>query len=1016
MMSSKLRAQLARFSIAGWLGLCPLKALARVEVVYPDTARLGNQFLERQFSLSDSKVKTVRLINRLSGDSVIMRSDEFLLRTYAGTELTGVDFQLTGEPVVQRDGEREQLIFRLVNTEHNIRLDMVLSLGRDEPFMRKQLVLRTEAEPAALVSDVEVERFRTPKEADLGGFGQPLFLPGDHFLGLEFPAGYAECRDGLVTLRHHPGRQLAREPWRTRSAAWGVAPKGEAESWFAKYLAAIRRRPRSFTVYNTWYDLRRGDLTPAVLLPKLELFRHNGVKLDSFVLDDGWQERQSIWAVDTGQYPQGFGPLARQLRQMGTDLGLWMPLTAVRTNLDLDWGAAQGYETSPDRRFYCLSGRKVNDAVRHALHQFIAVDGVNYFKHDFNAFACTSGEHTHLPSSLHGTEANVEAEIAMFEFMRRLRPDLYINPSGGMWLSPWWLMHVDTVWMRYCHDFGYEKRVPAPERRDWAMTYRDSMLWMNLRRDRCQFPVSAIMTIGIIYGKRNMLGGKDEPLDMWTDNVVLNCARGSMLKELYLTPELLSAEQWQILRESLGWAEANQHILARGRMILGDPAKGDVYGYEHILGERGIVCVRNPSLKPQTAAVSLARLPAGQTLLAMVVYPFRQVLSSSLKPDDPLVVELGSNELRVIELRPLGSLGEPVLEGCRYSVEARTDDGLRLALWAADRPSVPIRIQGAGSASATGAQDGIQQVAPDAWTATFPELFVPVKVVKDGEVRAVRGGITASVAVRTNCRFILLFEDATPPTPSVALEIDGERAELATTSGSGWVMHHRDMPAGEQRLDWHIDLDSRSAEPFLGASFQVSAWLLSKHELSSRTLAVQCLKATASRELPTPHARVRKETLLLAEAEQVELHSQCRTAAVSQQDLATAKTAKLHIAVFGSQGGQYSDKPILLNGTEIGKLPANGSPPDRWEKRIIDLETGLLPKLAVRNSIVVKDNAGDCLKVTDVALAVQLADGTWAETDHDSRIYCSAPGWLHDEGTPFRNKASPVITLSFRSQ
>ena len=102
-----------------------------------------------------------------------------------------------------------------------------------------------------------------------------------------------------------------------------------------------------------------------------------------------------------------------------------------------------------------------------------------------------------------------------------------------MWLSPWWLKYVDTVWMQHCADFGYNKEVVAYEPRDWAMTYRDAAIHQNLHGDRSQFPASGIMTIGIIDGKRNRLGGENEPLDRWANNVVVNVGRGSMLKELY---------------------------------------------------------------------------------------------------------------------------------------------------------------------------------------------------------------------------------------------------------------------------------------------------------------------------------------------------------------------------------------------------------------------------------------------------------------------------------------------------
>ena len=980
--------------------LATWSAAASADVKIGDeTASIGNSFLERRFSLSGGCVRTVRLVNRLSGDELVLEADELLLRTADGRELTGRDFTLAGEPSGKGEGGVDRLAFRLRNETEGLGVDVAFTLGLQDAFMRKRLTVRGLGDAPPVVADVEVERFRTDRPSDLGGLGQPLFVPGDLFLGLEYPAGYAECRDGLVALRHHPGREAGRAPWQSKSAVLGVARRGEVERAFASYVSGIRRKPRSFTVYNSWYDVRRGDLTADVLLPKLRLFNEKGVNLHSFVLDDGWQEPKSIWVPEAGQYPGGFGPLAEQLRRLDTDLGLWMPLTAISSNLDLEWGAEQGYETSPDRRFYCLSGLQYSEAVRKALRQFITVDGANYFKHDFNVFSCTGNGHGHLTGRVYGTEANVDAEIAMFRFMRGLREDLYINPSGGMWLSPWWLQHVDTVWMRHCHDFGLETRVPAFTRRDYAMTYRDSMLWRNLRKDRCQFPVSAVMTIGVIYGKRNMLGGKDESLRTWADNVVLNFGRGTMLKELYLTPELLSDDQWRVLRESLGWAEANQEVLAQGGMVLGSPAAGEAYGYAHFARGRGIVCLRNPSVKPQTVTVPLSELPRDGTYLGMVVYPYRQVLSSVLHSSDGLEVELAGTELVVIDIRPPAELTEPVLEGCRYSVAEGDGDGTTgLLLWAQEAASVP-RWHG-----------------PGAWEVQVPGAMTPVRAdVSDG-TRGAAGSAKAAVPERAECRLVVLLEKTSLPPPPVSLEVDGEAAPLRQTTGDGWAMLWRELAPGGQEVRWRTEVGARAEEPFSAGGFRVSVWLMAEHVLTSCAATLSGFRRDATLALPTPHAGVRKQALLLAGPEDVDLVSNCRRRAVSAEDLKQARAAKLHIAVFGSQGGQYEDKVIRLNGVEVGVLPVNGSPPDRWEERLVGIPPAGLAAIRPQNEIVLRNRSGDSFKATDVALAVELADGRWAETSHDRTVYSSTAGWLYSEGTTFRGDASPAIHLEFGSE
>ena len=59
--------------------------------------------------------------------------------------------------------------------------------------------------------------------------------------------------------------------------------------------------------------------------------------------------------------------------------------------------------------------------------------------------------------------------------------------------------------------------------------------------------MTATMTHGVIYGRCCMLGGKDEPLDKWSDNAVWYFLRGMQMKELYITPSILDDAQWDVL-------------------------------------------------------------------------------------------------------------------------------------------------------------------------------------------------------------------------------------------------------------------------------------------------------------------------------------------------------------------------------------------------------------------------------------------------------------------------------------
>jgi hypothetical protein len=86
------------------------------------------------------------------------------------------------------------------------------------------------------------------------------------------------------------------------------------------------------------------------------------------------------------------------------------------------------------------------------------------------------------------------------------------------------------------------------------------------------------------------------------------------LQELYITPELLSAADWDTLAEAAKWARANAETLKDTHWVGGDPAKGEVYGWAAWSEDAAILTLRNPSDRAQTLGLDIGKaleLPAG---------------------------------------------------------------------------------------------------------------------------------------------------------------------------------------------------------------------------------------------------------------------------------------------------------------------------------------------------------------------------------------------------------------------
>lgn len=376
-------------------------------------AVLANAAIRCEFSQADGHWRVVRLSRPDGSDAVTLDAEALALTIFEGPELAGEAFRCTRVTARQEAGEAGLLV-ALECPDPRVSARLTYWLRGDEPYLRQRVTLTGDA--GVVVDELRVLDGAVAAPVAGGGMGLPVWVGESWWLGLEYPLGYAQADEGQVRLYHYPGRSLA-APLQSKTMVIGVAPPGRAaRTGFDEYLRAVKRPSRSHLQYNSWYDLRRDELTPERLLATAEAFRERllepyGLQMDSFVPDDGWQDPQSVWEPRADLYPQGFAAVARGLAAMGMRLGLWMPLTGF--HLDMQWAAEQGLEVSDRGAWYCLSAPRSFAAVKRATARRIADGNLAYYKHDFNMLSCTAEGHGHLPTDRHSREANLDALFAL---------------------------------------------------------------------------------------------------------------------------------------------------------------------------------------------------------------------------------------------------------------------------------------------------------------------------------------------------------------------------------------------------------------------------------------------------------------------------------------------------------------------------------------------------------------------------------------------------------------------------
>ncbi len=610
------------------------------------------------------------------------------------------DFQLLHYEVQELPGDSKELKLFFKGLNSSLELQITYKLEMNAFYVKRKLAVHDSRSGRHFLRWVWPRRglvFRNVKILKPGGFGQPLALQykqGGAFFGLEYPASENSLKPverGKTTL--HCGQELGERigsSWvESEWVVAGLSPNQNVKLWFWKYLDRIRVASlKPFLLYNTWYDVRAPEIveSPAHVMNeknllriiesfKKEMVEKHGLKLDAFVLDDGWDVYKSDWVLSKSQFPRGLTPVSNALKGIGTSLGMWFGPIGGYSNRTwrIEWMRDHGYEVIPGseagRGQLCLAGKRYHQLFKKRVLDFIRNNAVGYYKWDGIQFSCSEPDHGH-PIGIYSRRAAMEAVIDLCQSVRAENPDIFLNVTSGTWLSPWWVKYANTIWMQGS-DYGYAN-VPSISRRDGAITYRDYVLFEDYGKNDFWFPIGNLMTHGIIKGNLQKLGGEAEPLDKFTDNALLYFARGVSMWELYVSPDLLTDGEWNALAKSIRWARDRFEVLRSTEMIGGDPGESLAYGYVHFAGKRGIIAARNPSIEPQTLKVSLSPSlgldPKAPSFAVERVYPTRWISPKLYRAGLNLEISLQGYETAVYEIYPVAEASRPLLAGVTFEV------------------------------------------------------------------------------------------------------------------------------------------------------------------------------------------------------------------------------------------------------------------------------------------------------------------------------------------------------------
>jgi hypothetical protein len=166
------------------------------------------------------------------------------------------------------------------------------------------------------------------------------------------------------------------------------------------------------------------------------------------------------------------------------------------------------------------------------------------------------------------------------------------------------------------------------------------------------------MLHGIIYAQ------KADGLNYDTNNIFKSEVRaffgnGTQLQEMYITPRLMTSENWDTLAEAAKWSRDNADTLVDTHWIGGSPVDREVYGWASWSPKKGILTLRNPSARAQSIEIDPAKafeLPDGAPQNYTIISPFKDqtVEATELHAGKATTFKLKPFEVLVVEAWPDG--------------------------------------------------------------------------------------------------------------------------------------------------------------------------------------------------------------------------------------------------------------------------------------------------------------------------------------------------------------------------
>lgn len=658
-----------------------------------NTYIIENKYIKKTFSLSGGKITGFAVENRISGKTVkaLENSEEFVVNFKTGLFSSCVkcsDLKLIEAKKEPTDlGCRHIFDFKPRSvSDSKVVFRLVYDIDNTKPFFRKyiELSFAKKGNKKIVLDYIDFENLRfesalshwsvpEQKSSHIPGYalrlGQPIYLDSLYF-GCEFPACLNVIENDTTSVRYYSGKDL-------RSLAGGGAFRSDlfvmgaaegaifaqVQKAFFEYIKYISKPNRLRRQYNSWYDhmlnITKQNITDSFLEIDKQLTATGEKPLDSYVVDDGWNDYSKDFWCFNEKFPDGLHPFSSLAESVGSHFGVWIgprggyTLNTPKFARKIQKGGNGYYNASSQD--ICVSSDKYVDKMQNLMLGFQKEFNLNYWKLDgFAQKPCRNRKHDHMV----GGKDNLYFYTEVWEKWLRVFDKLYENGGNNFWInltcyanpSPWFLMHVSSVWMQISDDVGFVGKKGEISDKDRMLSYRDDRYYDFYRNRQFQFPQRCLYNHDPIYGNEAKVSMNDEDFREYMFTMAM---RGTSFWELYYSYTMMNKAKWRINYSVLRFIEDNFDVLSNSIIFGGRPSQGQVYGYSAFGDHEGIVCLRNSGGEQTDYTLRLdEHIGAGKTLLyapMTTVLPYKGgALGDAYSYGDKIKVHLAPYQTKIL--------------------------------------------------------------------------------------------------------------------------------------------------------------------------------------------------------------------------------------------------------------------------------------------------------------------------------------------------------------------------------